>query len=774
MVDEQTPPPSASTEKHSVLESCFPVLLPEFRTLSELAAKFDLHAFAAENSDLINQHNVQEVTKMTLDTNTETSVAEATGKSLTYLKRTAPFEADEHRPRKALFDGNKTFTQNADITNVSSQSPLVDLFYDLGENTPTCKLEDVLTRAWSENALLTLKIIFNARSIHLGKSSRTAAYGALGWLANHYPVTFLTNLQWLVRPVIEVKTLKPQQSTNVRDEDDFEIVDPEGPEIAIKEAAGDHDVPKGVSHGYWKDLLNLVVFAAKDQLKLDGDFSSLLNQHRSNSEGYKRKGGQDRGTTKELRRKKVGDQNERVQEKLKSDPFYRALHVSVAQLFAEQLRADKALLDSGKRIDMKRLSLAAKWAPTFGGFHDKHTFIVSSIAEILFPEPELYCPDATNREHYLRHVRELLRKQFLSPLRKALGVVERNIAAETFEDIDYSRVPSIAMDRYTGLFIRKHIEHFTKYVEDVSHGKAQISGAILLPSTLVRKACHLGDSREGRISRDKKVQAVPTQRTIQRNVVEGQWQRLVERVRNAGALQSSIAVCDVSGSMFGPVLKDGSTPLHSSIGLSLLVAEVTVGPFGRKLITFSQNPECVDLDDIDYGTNSLCDMVESVRHMGWGGNTDLVAVFENLLEDAKRFNVSQDEMIKQVFVFSDMQFDQGMDQGIWTSSYDRIKTAYANAGYDMPKLVFWNLAGATDKPVTVNERNTALVSGYSQGMLRAFLETGALEGTEEIIEQAIDGYDGMMEVKRVTNIDPLMVVKKSVEHDAYSMLKVLD
>lgn len=78
MVDEQTPPPSASTEKHSVLESCFPVLLPEFRTLSELAAKFDLHAFAAENSDLINQHNVQEVTKMTLDTNTETSVAEAT------------------------------------------------------------------------------------------------------------------------------------------------------------------------------------------------------------------------------------------------------------------------------------------------------------------------------------------------------------------------------------------------------------------------------------------------------------------------------------------------------------------------------------------------------------------------------------------------------------------------------------------------------------------------------------------------------------------------
>ncbi|KAF1365935.1 hypothetical protein EJ07DRAFT_161008 [Lizonia empirigonia] len=676
---------------------------------------------------------------MTLDTNVETSAAEAKGKSLTCLKRMAPFEADEHRPHKTLFDGNKTFTQNADVTNVSSQSPLVDLFYDLGENTPTCKLEDVLTRAWSENALLTLKIIFNARSIHLGKSSRTAAYGALGWLANHHPVTFLTNLEWLVHPVIEVKTPKPRQSTNVGDEDDFEIVNAEGPEFAITEAAGGYDVPKGISHGYWKDLLNLVVFAAKDQLKLDGDFSN--------------KRGQDRGTAKELRRQKVGEQNERVQDKLKFDPFYRALHVSVAQLFAEQLRVDKALLDSGKRADLKKLSLAAKWAPTFGGFHDKHTFIVSSIAEILFPEPALYCPDATNREHYLCH---------------------RNIAAETFENIDYSRVPSIAMDRYAGLFIRKDLEHFTKYVEDVSHGKAQISGATLLPSTLVRKACHLGASIKGQTGRDKKVQAVAAQRTIQRNVVDSQWQRLVERVRNAGALQSSIAVCDVSGSMFGPPLKDGSTPLHSSIGLSLLVAEVTVGPFGRKLITFSQNPECIDIENNDHGTNSLCATVESVRHMGWGGNTNLVAVFENLLEDAKRFNVSQDEIIKQVFVFSDMQFDQGMDQGIWTSSYDRIKTAYANAGYDMPKLVYWNLAGATDKPVTVNERNTALVSGYSHGMLRAFLETGALEGTEEIIEQAVDGYDGMMEVKRVTKIDPLMVVKKSVEHDAYSMLKVVD
>jgi hypothetical protein len=131
-------------------------------------------------------------------------------------------------------------------------------------------------------------------------------------------------------------------------------------------------------------------------------------------------------------------------------------------------------------------------------------------------------------------------------------------------------------------------------------------------------------------------------------------------------------------------------------------------------------------------------------------------------------------MVKQVFVFSDMQFDQGMHPERWTSSFDRIKTAYAAAGYEMPKLIFWNLAGRTNKPVTLNDQNTALVSGYSQGMLKAFLETGALDGVEEIAEQAVEGEDDMMEVKRVEYTDPLMVLKRAVEHKAYSMLKVLD
>lgn len=771
MTDESPSRSSIATPKHSALHSSFPVLLPEFSNLVKLTTEFALRGSASKTSGLVFQHTVQEIRNelQALNTRNADLATEPKKVSLTNVKRPAPFDADDNRLRKALFDDNKTLTQNADITHVSSQSPLVDLFYELGENMIPSELEDTLTKAWNEDALLTLKIIFNTRSIHLGKSSRVAAYSALGWLAHSHPNTFLANLQWLVHPVIEKKSPKSPDSTDVAEQDDFEIINIEDATGSTGKTAGDLNFRHGVSHGYWKDLLNLVVFAANDQLKINGNFSSILSQHPAKES--KRKRGQTQECAKKVRRQRNKERNERVQEKLRNDSFYRALHVRVVQLFSEQLKCDKALLESSQRGDLQKISLAAKWVPSFGEFHDKHTFLLSSLAENLFPDPALHCPDATNRELYLRHVRELFRVQYSSPLRKALGVVERDITAERFENIDYSHVPSLAMNRYTDLFIRKDSENFTQYIEKVSLGQSTMSGATLLPSTLVRKACESAKSEPSRGLKRSKSQTTDYQRKIQRDVIDSQWKTLVGSVRNAGALQSSIAVCDVSGSMFGPAFKDGTTPLHSAIGLSLLIAQVTAGPFGDTLITFSQNPQFHRLKNAASG---LCATVGDVQKLNWGMNTDLVAVFVNLLEKAEACKVSQDDMVKQVFVFSDMQFDQGMNQKIWNSSFDRIKTVYAEEGYDMPKLIFWNLAGATNKPVTVDDKNTALVSGYSHGMLKAFLETGALESAEEIVERPVDGDDVMVEIKKVETTDPLMVVKRVVEHKAYSMLTVVD
>lgn len=331
----------------------------------------------------------------------------------------------------------------------------------------------------------------------------------------------------------------------------------------------------------------------------------------------------------------------------------------------------------------------------------------------------------------------------------------------------------MAMSRYTNLFIRKDEERFTRYVNDVTNGIAAISGATLLPSTLVRKAFQTQSVQVFGKGQTGKGKAGALQQEIKRKVVDGQWRTLVQSVSDTGALQSSIAVCDVSGSMTHPTFRDGSNPMDSAIGLSLLIAAVTTGPFGGFIITFSESPNLVSFHD-DKKLDKLCSAVEHARGMDWGMNTDFVLVFKTLLATAQLKKVPQAEMVKRVFVFSDMQFDSAMNPQGRSSSFDRIKRAYADAGYDMPKLIFWNLAGQTSKPVTMDDQNVALVSGYSHGMLKAFLETGALDGEEEVTEETVLGEDDMVEVKKREKTDPLSVVKKAVGHEACGMLEIVD
>uniref|UniRef100_A0A8H7K758 DUF7788 domain-containing protein n=1 Tax=Bionectria ochroleuca TaxID=29856 RepID=A0A8H7K758_BIOOC len=167
-------------------------------------------------------------------------------------------------------------------------------------------------------------------------------------------------------------------------------------------------------------------------------------------------------------------------------------------------------------------------------------------------------------------------------------------------------------------------------------------------------------------------------------------------------------------------------------------------------------------------------------------NTDFEAVFLNLLLPmAREHNLKQEDMVKQVFVFSDMQFDKANSKkDRWTTSYERVSKAYKESGYEVPELVFWNLAGGSHsgqapKPVTTEDEGTCLMSGYSQGLLKAFLEKGGFEDEEEEEEEQVvvvtkdEGGEVTAETaKRKKN--PISMVKKAVSHEAYKMLRVVD
>ncbi|ROW12588.1 hypothetical protein VMCG_00336 [Cytospora schulzeri] len=694
---------------------------------------------------------------------------------------------------------NKMLTENSDLAHRSTGESLVDLFTELEDVISGPRLLELLDNAWKEDPVSTLKIIFNARSIHLGKSSRQTFYRCAGWLAKYHPLTLIANLPWLSRPVIQKKMekddLKKSDEEMVFVEEDMNEDDP-----------ARHDVKDGVSHGYWKDLLNLVALHVNGKLDVLASPRDILNIER---EKDKSKWPKDQETAKVMRHEKRDARHTAAIDAFNQVPVYRALHLAVSRLFAAQLKTDLALLHNEDLTAKRKVSLCAKWAPSATHFHDKHTFIVSSIAEIMYPLSTFegfsnY--DESNREQreiYLRHARESYRKD-VATLRKHLDCVERDITANSFENIKYNRVPSIAMNNYAPLFARKDTSRFEKYIDNVASGKARISGATLLPSTLIKGVREAGDAYSngdfetiaGKRKKGTKDLVEMKIKQIEVKTIDGQWKALVQRIKDSGTLENCIAIADVSGSMNHPHFPDSTTPMDSSIGLSLLIAEVTKPPFGGAFITFSGHPT-VERIDLSKG---LLDKYSSLASSAWGMSTDFVAVFEKLiLPMAVENQLKQEDMVKRVFVFSDMQFNSacgfnrayGSFDNSWTTSYERIEKKFHDAGYEMPELVFWNLAGGragslekpgkgdpvAPKPVTAADKGTALVSGYSQGMLKVFLDSGAFvdeDAEEEIVEEVGDDGEVIVDKRKKQKLDPLNVVKRAIGHPAYNMLKVVD
>lgn len=355
------------------------------------------------------------------------------------------------------------------------------------------------------------------------------------------------------------------------------------------------DVKHGVAHGYWKDLLNLLALHVNDKLELLTDPRDIL--HIEQEKG-RSKWPNSQEEAKSIRRGKRD-----------------ARHETAVKLFSEN--------------PVHPLS-------EFEGFNDR------------------YAPaNIEGRTFYLRHARDAYRKD-VAVLREHLECVERDITAKTHDNTKYDRVPSLAMNNYAPLFASKDSDRFEEYIDQVATGEARISGATLLPSTLINavRGC----------SQRTSLNAIPRKRKGTEEMVQGkiqdmhvaaktldlQWKTLVQRVKDSGTLDNYSAVADVSGSMDFPVFQDSSTPMDSSICLSLLIAEATKGPFSSAFITFSTDPVVEQIDPC----TSLREKYDHLSRTSWSMSTDFVAVFEKLILPMVLNNkVKQEDMVKRVSVF---------------------------------------------------------------------------------------------------------------------------
>ncbi|KNA15610.1 hypothetical protein SOVF_096720 [Spinacia oleracea] len=576
------------------------------------------------------------------------------------------------------------FTENGSATFLTTGNPCLDLFFQVVPGTPAESLTELLDLAWAHNPLTTLKLICNLRGVRgTGKSDKNGFYTTAFWLHKHHPKTLACNL------------------------------------------------PGFADFGYFKDfpeilfrILGLTHIRKIKKIKsdpLDGGHRGPRRQKFKNSAAKRKKKAaaaernradaavrqqKEQQVAGELRHQKKAELANTALERYNRDPDYRFLHDRVSDLFSDHLRTD---LESYNDGNLNKISLAAKWCPSLDSSFDKATLLCEAIARKVFPREKLVEYSGLEEAHYAYRVRDRLRKDVLVPLRRALELPEVFMAANNWNELPYNRVASVAMKSYKEHFLKHDEERFKEYLEQVKSGKAKIAAGALLPHEII-SSLKDGDGGE---------------------VAELQWKRMVEDLSKEGKLNNCISVCDVSGSMSG-------TPMEVCVALGMLLSELAEEPWKGKVITFSANPQLHVIQG-----DTLKSKMEFVQAMDWGMNTNFQKVFDLILSVAVKGKLPVEKMVKRVFVFSDMEFDEASSHP-WETDYMVIKRKYEENGYGnaVPEIVFWNLRDSRSIPVAKNQEGVALVSGFSKNMLKLFLDGKEDQlSPETVMEAAISGEE---------------------------------
>lgn len=311
-------------------------------------------------------------------------------------------------------------------------------------------------------------------------------------------------------------------------------------------------------------------------------------------------------------------------------------------------------------------------------------------------------------------------RRFLAKLRKN-HIVEHKMCTRTWNEIEYSHVPSLAMSRYTNAFNDHDKERFEKYKEGLKKGEAKINAGVLFPHDCIRTARH-GD----------------------REIADAQFDNLPNYME--GTDEKVMVISDTSSSM-DQTVAGSIRAVDISQGLALYCSARMPkdGPFYKKFVGFCDESNFKDWEGMTFS--------EAIHNReifdGAIGSTKIHTALDLILKTAKIFKVTEDQMPTTLIIVSDMQFHSesggiGMYQNYGVdgdgSEVEECLKRYEDAGYRKPKVVYWNTSGYAGSPATIKSPNTALVSGFATGILESLL-SGTDFTPKGVMLRALEKYD---------------------------------
>lgn len=379
--------------------------------------------------------------------------------------------------------------------------------------------------------------------------------------------------------------------------------------------------------------------------------------------------------------------------------------------------------------------------PFFGRWDDLYAFVGTRLEDLAFSIISAQFSEDINSEHpsllakwlksenassyttkqlakKTRKALGLNSKQYrksLSSLRARINVLERDLSANNWTGIDYSKLPSQAGLKYRNAFFRHDEAGYRAFLDSLKRGEVKVNAKTLYPYEIVREIMS-GSMAQYNTNR---YNVGINQNVANADALDALWNALPNYFGDKE--ENSICVVDTSGSMRG-------LPIEIAISLGIYTAERNNGAYKDHFITFSANPELVELQ----GTG----IVERVRNMSranWDMNTNIEKVFDLILDTAIQNRISQDEMVQRIYIISDMQFDC-VRGGNDVALFETIRRRFERAGYEMPALVFWNVNGYANQPATMSQSGVQLVSGASPSIFTNLLKGKTMTAYELMLD----------------------------------------
>lgn len=354
--------------------------------------------------------------------------------------------------------------------------------------------------------------------------------------------------------------------------------------------------------------------------------------------------------------------------------YYEGTAQAAADYIKAQLKKDLALFEQGKPI-----SLCSKWMPSINA----SSAFTRSHAKKLIALMKMTAKDY---------------RQLLSKLRKG-KIVERHLTERDY-CFEYEKLPAKALNKYQEAFRRNDPKRYDEYLGKLQRGEVKAKVKTLYPYEILKM---LG---------------------VNSVLAEAQWQA-IERKTDKG---NTIVVRDGSGSMM-----DTPNVYETATSLAILFSEQLSGEFKNKFITFSAEPQLVELPD----DGSLSKKAAICRRYNDCTNTDIRKVYDLLLEASKKITDPKD-YITRIVIISDMEFDVGTSN---VPTYEEMKNKFKNANIPLPELVFWNVDArrvhfAADK----DDPNVRFVSGLSGNLIETIIDNEAIDPID-FMKQTLAKYD---------------------------------